>query len=217
VNHLRRLSLTLIATAALGAVGATAASAALPEFVGPSPLPFKSTLKASTLETVGGLKITCTGGSNTGELTGPKSLTVRITFTGCILNGLPCTSGAAAGAIETSTLNGTLGYIKKATKVVGIDLALPGAPLMAFDCGEDLRIAVFGSVIGRITPVDVNVAPPKHFTLAFAQKAGKQHLTHLEGGPKDVLETSVLGGPFEESGLAATDALSFAAPLLINA
>ncbi len=215
MRQLRRLSLYLTVVGAVCAGGASAASAALPEFVGPVPLPFTSTLKATTLETVGTLKITCTGGSDAGEITGPKTLTVRIKFTGCMLNGLRCGSGAA-GEIETPPLIGTLGYIKQATKDVGLDLSQPaGAPFMAFTCNEDLTVVVQGSVIGTIRPLNKNVAPPKHFTLKFTQKKGKQKPTKFEVGPVDVLSTALGGGPFEESGLASNDSLTFAAPLLI--
>jgi hypothetical protein len=218
VKYLRRLSFCLMAAAAFGALGASASSAALPEFVGALPLAFNSTLKATTLETVAGPKITCAGGVDAGQVTGAKALTVRITFTGCILNGISCRSGSTAGVIETPALTGTLGYIKAATKDVGLDLSQPaGAPFMDFTCGEDLTLVVEGSVIGTIKPVNKNLAPPKHFTVKLTEKKGKQKPTKLEGGPVDVLSTSFAGGPFEPSGLASTDELRFAGPLLIAA
>ncbi len=217
MNYLRRLSLCAVLVAMLGAIGASAASAAPPEFVGPMPLGFESKLTASTLETVGGLKVTCTAGVNSGQVTGSKTLTVEMRFTGCMLNGIPCRSSSAANEIETSVLTGTLGYINKAKKQVGLDLASPGAPLMDFTCGEDLQIVVTGSVIGKIKPVDKLIQPPRHFTLKFVQSKGKQKPTKLEAGLVDVLETSVLGGPLEATGLSSTDTLSFAGPLEIKA
>jgi hypothetical protein len=220
VRQLRRMSLCLVLVGTLGAIAVSQASAALPEFVGPTPVPFTSTLKGtSTLETVSGLKITCTGGTDVGEVTGPKTLTIKILFTGCELNGLTCSTSRTKGGIETSTLTGTLGYIKQAKKQVGVDLSSPaGGPFMTFTCGEDLQIAVFGSVIGKITPVNKTILPPKkHFTLKFAQKLGKQKPRQLEGAPVDVLDVSVLGGPAEEAGLAATDLLYFPVPLEVKA
>jgi hypothetical protein len=216
VKHLMRIALCAVLASAVAASAVPVASAALPEFVGPLPQSFSSKIKASTLETVGGLKITCTAGTDAGQVTGPQTLTVAIKLSGCLLNGASCSSSGAPGEIETSTLTGTLGYIKAAKKKVGVDLASPGAPIIAFGCLEDLRVIVTGSVIGKLGPVDTVVAPPKHFTLHFAQKAGKQKPTKFEAGPTDVLETS-LGGPFEESGLAAGDALTFAVPLEIRA
>lgn len=103
-------------------------------------------------------------------------------------------------------------------KKVGVDLSQPaGAPFMAFVCGEELRLVVDGSVIGTIKPINTLVTPPSDFTLKFAQKSGKQKPTMLEGGPVDVLETSLGGGPFEESGLASAEKLNFVGPLQIDA
>jgi hypothetical protein len=113
---------------------------------------------------------------------------------------------------------GTLGYVTRAPKVVGLDLSEPtGGPLAVFFCGEDLRIEVFGSMIGRITPINKAIAPGSHATLKFAQKEGHQAIRMLLGGPPDVPMTSVLGGPLEESGLSSTDLLMFAAPIKIIA
>ncbi len=217
MKHLTRLSSCVVVALALGAATASAANASLPEFAGPTPLSFTSKLKAITLESVGGLKVTCTSGANSGQVTGPKALTVRMKFAGCLLNGLPCSSTPTAGEIESSVLTGMLGYINAAKKQVGLDLASPGTPLLAFTCGEDLRVTVTGSVIGKLKPIDRPLLPPKHFTLKFSQAKGKQKPTKLEGGPTDVLATSLMGGPAEESGLAATDTLAFAGPLEIRA
>lgn len=86
---------------------------------------------------------------------------------------------------------------------------------MEFVCGP-LKVVVDGSVIGKATPVNKLIKPPGHFTLKFAQSAGKQKPTHFESGPIDVLSTS-FGGPFLESGLASTDTITFLAPMMIAA
>ena len=110
----------------------------------------------------------------------------------------------------------TLGYINEPKKEVGVDLSTAtGGPLMEFMCGP-LKTVVDGSVIGKITPVNKLVKPPAHYTLRFAQSAGKQKPTKFESGPTDVLSTS-FGGPFAESGLSSTDSISFAVPTMIAA
>ena len=76
---------------------------------------------------------------------------------------------------------------------------------------------VTGSVIEKITPVNKLVKPPAGFNLKFTQAKGKQKPPKFELGPVDVLETSINGGPIEESGLMSTDLLTFAAPLEIKA
>jgi hypothetical protein len=220
VKLLRRLVLGGICALALGgSLTATSASAALPEFVGPIPQPFSSALKASTLETASKLVVRCAAGTDSGELTGTKTLTITLHLTGCMVNGISCNSASAApGEIVTSVLSGALGYIHVVKKVVGLDLSSPaGGPFTTFNCSAELRFAVFGSVIGKITPINTLLAPPAHFTLKFAQKESKQKPKKFEGGPVDVLETSLNAGPLEVTGLAVTDEIEFAAPLEIKA
>ena len=80
----------------------------------------------------------------------------------------------------------TLGYINRVTKEVGVDLSSPtGAPITTFICGN-ITGSVIGSVIGLITPTNKVLNPPKHFTLKFTQKKGKQTITNLAGEPIDV-------------------------------
>jgi hypothetical protein len=116
----------------------------------------------------------------------------------------------------TKTLVGTLGYINREKREVGIDFARDGGPIAEFICGN-LVVVVEGSVIGKISPVNKLLKPPSHFVLQFVQKGGKQRVTKLEGGPPDVLQTSLNGGPFEQSGLSSTDLIMFVAPVEIKA
>jgi hypothetical protein len=141
---------------------------------------------------------------------------LTVTFTGCANAGASCQNGAVAGQIVTERLAATLGYLNRRHTAVGLDLSTPpGTPLASFFCGEDLRVEVFGSVIGRIKPIDVLVEPKAHATLRFAQHEGHQAITRLVSGPRDVPMTSVLGGPLQESGLSTTDLLVFASPIEI--
>jgi hypothetical protein len=208
----------LLATFAIGAALAASASAALPEFSGPFPKPFTSTSSKSTLETVGKTKVTCTADTNTGEVTGPSGGVVTVRFTGCAVKSFPCNSpGGAAGEIVTHPLTATLGYVSREPKEVGLDLANPAGALIAeFQC-VNILASVKGSVIGLITPINKLLAPPKHFTLKFMQKKGIQKIINFAGGPPDFLETSINGGPFEQSGLTSTDLISFPTPEEIKA
>jgi hypothetical protein len=210
--------LCLVAMFATSAATAVSASAALPEFSGPFSKTFTSTSKTSVLETVGGIAVTCTADTNSGEITGPQTGSVTIVFTGCKLGKVPCnTPGAAPGVIATATLGMKINYINKAKKEVGIDLVeAAGAPFMSYGCGPVLRGVVIGSVIGRITPINKLVTPAEKFTLKFAQAIGVQKPLKLEGAPIDVLETS-FGGPFEQTGLASTDLILFGEPVKLTA
>jgi hypothetical protein len=209
MKRIRVGGLSLAAVAAVMAFSGASASA-LPEFSAPFGKPFTSTSKASLFETVGGSKLMCKADTNTGEVTGPQSGVITITFTGCKLTGIPCnTPGMAPGTIATNLLTMTIGYINKANKEVGVDLVEPfGGGFLNYGCGPTLFAKVQGSVIGRITPINVKVKPGKVFTLHFTQSKGVQKPVKLEGGPVDVLETS-FGGPFVESGLMSTDKVKF--------
>ncbi len=215
----RIAGLCLVATFLTLIISVSAASAALPEFLGPFPNKFTSRSGKTTLETVTGLKVTCKKDVAQGEVTGPKTDNVTITLIGCVLNGIVCnTPGVAAGDIVTSPLISTLGYINKAKKEVGDSLENPaGAPFAQFICGSGLTVTVTGSVIGRIKPVNRLIPPPKHFKITFKQAAGKQKPIKLEAGPIDVLGVSVNGGPSEEAGLSSTETLTFAAPTEVKA
>jgi hypothetical protein len=203
---------------ALGAVLAPVAVASPPEFSPPFPNSFTSTSKATTLETVSLLKVKCKADVGNGEVTGPSSAVVTFTFTGCTSGRAKCQNGGLPGEIVSARLSGTLGYINKMPKVVGLDLAEPtGGPMASFFCGEDVRLEVFGSAIGKLKPINKSIKAGEQATLAFAQKEGHQAVHMFLGGPVDVPQVSVLGGPLEEAGIASTDKLAFAAPVTIIA
>jgi hypothetical protein len=218
---MKRISITGLCLGAMftmSALMAASASAVLPQFRGPFSKTFVSTSKASLLETTAKVKLVCPADTNAGEITGPQTGSVTIAFTDCALKKVPCnTPGRPSGEIVTSLLSLNLGYINKAKKEVGIDLAsAAGAIFAEFGCGPTLRGAVLGSVIGRITPVNKKVIPAAFFTLRFTQASGIQKIINLEGGPPDVLETSY-GGPFLQSGLTSTDRIFFSEPVLLSA
>ena len=217
--RLRTLGLCGLAVLALSATATATASAALPEFVGPIPVPCTAKSGVTTLETVKKATIRCTSDTAAGEVTGPKAGSIRITLSGCefVTIGLLCnTAGVPPGEIVTAPLIMALGYISGPKHEAGVDLSTAtGGPLIEATCAG-LRVTVTGSVIGKITPVNKVVAPPARFTLRFSQAAGKQKPTHFEGAPIDVLGTS-FGGPFAESGLSSTDSISFPIPYMVAA
>jgi hypothetical protein len=219
MKRTRRVCSCCMAVLALGAGVAASASAAPPEFTPPFPNPFTSKSGVTTLETVKKATIMCAADKGVGEVTGPKTGSLTITFSGCqfVTLGVMCnTVGVPPGEIVTASLLMTLGYINGPKKEVGIDLSTAlGGPVMEFTCAG-LRVIVDGSVIGKITPVNKLVKPPSHFALRFTQVAGKQKPTKFEAGPPDFLSTS-FGGPFAESGLSSPEELSFASPVMIIA
>jgi hypothetical protein len=163
-------------------------------------------------------KVKCTADTGFGEITGGQTGMMQMLFSGCSLKSISChTPGVVPGDIATALLSMKVGYINKANKEVGIDLATAtGAPFMEFVCGTTLRGIVTGSVIGIVTPVNKAVSSPKTFKLTFAQKKGIQAIPNLEGGLPDVLET-ILTGPTELSGLKSTDQITIAGTVELKA
>jgi hypothetical protein len=221
----RTLAVSLGAALAACSVAATPSFAAPPEFSPPFPNPFKAVSRGMTLETIGGFKVTCTADTSNGEVTGPSTAALTITFTGCARgegpDGGSC-QNASGGEIITEPLFGTLGYLNRKHTAVGLDLSNPsasptGGALIKFFCGEDTSVEVVGSLIGRVAPINKVVEPGGHMTLKFAQKGGHQAIKKLLGGSRDVPMTRVLFGPLEESGIASTGLLSFASPIEIIA
>lgn len=218
MKAIRIAVLCLVATFVLSAAATAQASAEPPEFSGPFPKAFTSTGKRSILQTASKVKVTCKADVTAGEITAAKAGEISTRFTGCEASGSPCASPEAAeGEIATSLLDLELGYLNKAAKEVGVDLAaVAPAPFAVFSCGS-LEATVTGSVIGRINPVNRVKRPPSRFTLRFGQSGGRQKAVKLEGEPQDVLETSLSGGPYEQSGLTSTDAIRFGESTEIDA
>ncbi len=170
---------------------------------------FKTQLASGsvTLESaVSTSKVTCAEETSTGAYTGPTTVGgVVLRLTGCKLSTENCSSmGAAPGEIVTNALEGELGVVElgatSSTNAIGLDLYPVGkmGPLMGFSCGI-MTVSVRGSVIAPVS------ADKMSLTQALKAKAskGKQTPESFVGGPKDILEESVNGAPFEQAGLTA--------------
>jgi hypothetical protein len=170
------------------------------------------------LEEVNRTKLTCTGESGTGAITGRKTVgQVVLTLTGCETGGQKCTtSGLAEGEMRTAGLEGALGIesqtekLGKVTNHIGLDLFPAGksGALLEYTCGGGEPQALSGSVI---VPVVANKMQTSS-TLKFSQSAGLQKPEAFEGGAKDVL-TSAIG---EQVGLALNATLHTEEPIEIN-
>lgn len=215
MKRIRIVGLCLVAVFAIS-IAASSASAApvfytkagIGEVV--NKVNFTGTLGVAFLEGQSGTKISCAGGTATGEVTGPTTAKNNITtFTGCETSGLKCESGATEGVIVTKVLQGTLG---------GITATLPGLRLFSeaegkggklaeFSCaGGAVPVLVRGSVIGSLSgangtlPSNGKFAASNKLTLAEA-KGIQKYSKFLEGeGGTEQLEASVSGNPYEKSG-----------------
>jgi hypothetical protein len=160
---------------------------------------FTTSLKLApvTLEAVNRMKLTCSGESGSGDITGRKTVgSVVLTFTGCESAGSKCTtSGQAEGEIASVGLEGTLGAITitekegKETIHPGLDLFPVGkvGALVAYTCAGGEPQTLSGSVIAPVTAGKMQTAS----TLKFSQSAGLQKPEAFEEAPTDVLTSGV--------------------------
>jgi hypothetical protein len=234
----KTLPLALVAILAVGALMAASASANQPKAEpegGTFPVTFSGTGGAGKLQTVAegskSREINCSGNSSTGEVnSGTTVKNAKVKFTGCTATGpfgvkLSCnSSGAASGEIVTAVLKGKLVYLKATGSEAGIDLETEtaGAKLVEITCGGIQKLAVTGSVIGKLTPVN---SLTKTYTLTFAQSAGHQAFENYFITPngactatKDVLTT--VGSGFEsftqQSAIEGTETLSLSKAIKVN-
>src|SRR6478609_7060447 len=118
---MKRISMVALAAIAAFAFSVASASASQPVFYGVAEIgksvaaqKISGTLGAAFLEgKTSKSKISCTGGTATGEITGPTSTKNNVTaFTGCESGGFPCNStGEPSGNITTTALEGVLGNV----------------------------------------------------------------------------------------------------------
>lgn len=160
----------------------------------------------TTLETVKGQKVLCKGTSGSGDYAGQHTVGhVVLVLTGCELARTPCsTTGAAEGEIVTSVLVGRLGVISSGASAlqnkIGLDLRPAGVSHLAdFSCRGATGV-VSGSVI---VPVSANKMLISSSLIYAAGAKGHQKPESFLQSPKDVLEVSLGGLPFEAAALKA--------------
>jgi hypothetical protein len=186
-----------------------------------------STGGVGVLEQVSKLGVHCSTESSIGEFSGTKEVkNLIVKFKGCFSGPLECQSeGHPQGELETRTLEGIVGIEKrffnlttKKEEPVKNKLALDLYPagktglFIEFTCGATLTIAVRGSVL---TPMKSNTMKTTE-ELKFKATKGKQKPEGFEGEPKDILEASFSGKPYEQSGQTITSKVTSEEPLELN-
>ncbi len=209
VTRIRMIGLALVAVFAMGAIVASAASAALPEQL-PATGTFTGTSGASTFETKSGEKVKCTSDTIAGEITGAKTSKSKITFKGCEAFGLKCNSSGAASGEIVLNVTGELVYIMKATKEVGLLNTLTAE--LTIKCSAFQTLKVKGSTLCPITPVNVKTTKYK---VVCKETKGVQEPVNYEPGSElikaPITETKGEGlksFAFEQSALTGTDELT---------
>jgi hypothetical protein len=209
MKRFRILGLALVAVFAMSAVAATAASA-LPEY-SKFPVKFTGTSGTSVLK-AGGTTVTCTSDTAEGTIATATTTTSKVTYTKCTGPfSAECKSpGAKGGEIKTAELTGTLGYLNKTKKEVGVLLKpKTGTNFVTIEC-FGIKTETTGSIIGQVTPVNTKSTKSK---LVFATKEGKQALTKFEGESG----TNVLKAFGSEATLETTEEITAAEELEIKA
>jgi hypothetical protein len=182
----RVLGLSVAATLAVSAVASNAAQAVAPEWrqngLSLTKLVAFNFKGAFGKIIIGASELTWTGVSGSGTIEAPNKVTLaKLIFTGskigtCSVNSL----GAKPGELITSELKGQLGYLKEATKQVGILFA--GATELFLEVPESacipLKITFTGSVIGSITPVNFETTK---LIASFNLVGGVNEFTKFEG------------------------------------
>jgi hypothetical protein len=208
-RNMRKLAIigTLIGgLAALSAIGASMATAALPEFSNTTAT-FTSSSGSGTLTSKSDNTITCTADTDKGKVTGAKTVEVTVDFTGCTVFGIANGNslGDAAGTILT-TATGELCYLNKTEKKVGL-LLTPTGELHLEAAGALAEVT--GKLIGELKPVNTSSV---HGELVLkAKAAGEQGILNCEDGQDEHLEISLNEGIFEDASEATTDKVTYSA------
>jgi hypothetical protein len=163
-------------------------------------------------------KVTCTGESGSGQITGSKAVgAVTITLTGCESLGGKCTtSGLAEGEVQTATLEGVLG-VEKVTEAAGketvhaaLDLypAAKAGPFLEFTCSTNGIWALSGSVIAPVA----SGKTVKTTAFKLVASGGKQKPESFEGGVREVLVNALA----EQVGISLTATQTNAEAVEVN-
>jgi hypothetical protein len=176
------------------------------------------TTQSSDFETTGGTRWLgeCSGYNAKGEITGAKGVSLTTELSGCGFreSGEKCNSkGAKEGHIVTPE-NGTLVYINKSTKQVGVLFTLTEVHAECGSVKETLR----GSVVVPIAAINTKTSK---IGMTFHQSSGKQEFITYEN-EKSEKKTAYLelnfGSGFEQTGFAVegTPELTTSKPVTIE-
>jgi hypothetical protein len=169
---------------------------------------------AVKFETANGTLLACTGEQGSGTFSTAKTAAATVLkFTNCQLGGIPCTtSGRPSGELETSQLEGKVGWISKAGMSAGLSLEPSGnGTFMEFACGGT-HLTVTGGIVVSLKAGKTLVA----HSLKYNGRKGKQTPTRIEGEAPEVLSATQGTGTPEAMSLGAKITQSFEEPAEIN-
>ena len=148
---------------------------------------FKETGTGSTMSSGTAVDLVCASSTGKGKLTGPKSLSEKIVYSGCE-NGaaVKCQSGKTPGEIKSGKLVGTLVYALKGSALVpAVEIApASGTTVFKYSCGTKAKAVVSGQILGAVGPVE---SSSTELTETFAEGeepapgCGTQEIQLIEG------------------------------------
>jgi len=178
---------------------------AVPEFL---PNSGKYTAKSGkgALQIKGGTEIKCTADTAVGTITGAKTTTVTIDFTGCTAFGLFTANslGDAAGTILTTATGELCTLTYNPLLTVGLKLSPTGK--VHIEVAGNLAL-VEGTLIGEMKPI--NSKKLGGFKLELTQKGGEQAIKECRGGSIETLKGSENEGAVKEAGEETTDEINY--------
>jgi hypothetical protein len=222
MHRIKFYTLALVAASAIGAVAATSASAAKPEWLQnkaalTGKVKFEASSNTGKLETANGTQLNCSGDSAKGEIEGSKAASnVSVTFTGCEeATGFKAkcqSAGEPAGTIKSELVSGELVYVDAAKTKVGLLLKGTGGSKVfaVFTCAFGVTVTVSGEVIGEVTPLNVEQTTGTLSYKLVASEKGEQEWDEIEGKTEErSLETKIGFGGLEESGIEGSDSVEW--------
>jgi hypothetical protein len=190
-----RVTAIVLALVGASTIGITVVSTALaePELSPTTKQKITDRLGTNTLSDAAGASITCSQGTGSSEVTGPRSTGVLVvTFTGCTgketESESPCTvKGAGAknsGEIVTNTLKTLLGLVATSEATSGIGLLLePAAGHTWFTVAKatcTTEGALEGTLAGEVTSL---IEEGKTLEIGFLGKTGSQRIKKITVPP----------------------------------
>jgi hypothetical protein len=197
MKSMRAVALCLMAVFAVMGAGVSSAWAARPEFQVENkktkmlepvkkPVAFKQSGPAMTLGSDTGVELACASSSGKGKLTGPKELTLKVTYSGCETSeATKCQSGKTAGEIKSAKLVESLVYALKGTLLVPAIETGPasGTTILKYTCGTK-QVLLSGHVLGAIGPLETSTTEMTETFAGGEEPApgcGTQELQLIEG------------------------------------
>jgi hypothetical protein len=217
MRRTRMMAIAVVAACVFGMVGVASASAEAPEFQTQNRKTgeFESLKKPVALtETSGSVEVrsassdlVCAESTGKGKLTGPKTFTLKTTYTGCqdTKLGVTCQSSKKAGVIKNATMEGSL---VEASAGLGLSSAAAASSpaITSYTCGTT-KFVVTGLALGTVTPRDV---PTSELDVTYAEGAepepgcGSQELQLIDGlRPCVHLSVQAGSGPAEPAAIVA--------------